>query len=440
MKHKWRDIADDISENKQREITIEDVAAFVEKRARSASHPIFGDILPPKQYQGKAQKSANSPLRAPGRAAAFGISGDSKNYQTSRNLPQCPLCKNNHWLSRCNELRSKSDKKVNVKSPEKEEVTRCNENNEVSGQSGYIKIRENQNTQKAVTSLAIVSVKVKVPGHATVVETYAFLDSGSNTTFCTKELMDQLHATGRETTLSLTTLGIKSNQTKTSVLSLQVSDLDENNIIDLPLVFSTLRLPVTTENRANNLDLCNFPHLQEINLADIDADIGLLIGSNVPRALEPREVKSGKPGEPYATRTDLGWVINGPLMRSGDSHHTANLIKTDVDLSMQFKKYCELDFNDSSYNSKAVMSQEDKRALDNMKSSIQLKDGHYEISLPWKVGCPDLPNNRSMAEYRLQHLKGRLQRDPALLDKYKAFIDNLLEKGYAREVPPDKND
>eukprot|EP00794_Sanderia_malayensis_P021405 gene21405-biopygen17186 len=45
-----------------------------------------------------------------------------------------------------------------------------------------------------------------------------------------------------------------------------------------------------------------------------------------------------------------------------------------------------------------------------------------------------------MAEYRLQHLKGRLQRDPALLDKYKAFIDNLLEKGYAREVPPDKND
>eukprot|EP00794_Sanderia_malayensis_P021083 gene21083-23139_t len=192
-------------------------------------------------------------------------------------------------------------------------------------------------------------------GHATVVETYAFLDSGSNTTFRTKELMDQLHATGRETMLSLATLGIESNQTKTSVLSLQVNDLDENNIIDLPFVFSTPRLPATMENRANNLDLCKFPHLQEINLADIDADIGLLIGSNVPRALEPREVKSGKPGEPYATRTDLGWVINGPLMRSGDSHHTANLIKTDVDLSMQFNKYCELDFNDSSYNSKAAI-------------------------------------------------------------------------------------
>eukprot|EP00794_Sanderia_malayensis_P012384 gene12384-13658_t len=155
-----------------------------------------------------------------------------------------------------------------------------------------------------------------------------------------------------------------------------------------------------------------------MQLADIDADNGLLIDSNVPRALEPREVKLGKPGERYAARTDLGWVINGPLMRSVRSHHTANRIKTDVDLSMQFKKYCELDFNDSSHDSKAAMSQEDKRALENMKSSFRLKDGHYEISLPWKVGCPDLHHNRSMVEYHLQNLKGRLQRDPVLLDKY----------------------
>ncbi len=87
--------------------------------------------------------------------------------------------------------------------------------------------------------------------------------------------MDQLHATGRETTLSITTLGIESNKTKTSVLSLQVSDSDESNIIDLPLVFSTPRLHVSTKNRADNLDLYKFPSLQEINLADINADIGL---------------------------------------------------------------------------------------------------------------------------------------------------------------------
>ena len=58
--------------------------------------------------------------------------------------------------------------------------------------------------------------------------------------------------------LSLTTLGIEDNETnlKTSVLSLQVSDLDEQNlIIELPMVFSTRQLPVTTANRADRKEM-----------------------------------------------------------------------------------------------------------------------------------------------------------------------------------------
>ena len=60
MKRKWRDIADDISECKHREITIEDVASFIEKRARSASYPVFGNILNQKSIQSQA-KSQRQP-------------------------------------------------------------------------------------------------------------------------------------------------------------------------------------------------------------------------------------------------------------------------------------------------------------------------------------------------------------------------------------------
>ncbi|KAK3729480.1 hypothetical protein QZH41_019941, partial [Actinostola sp. cb2023] len=423
--------------------------------------------------------------------------GDSK-QGASRNRPQCPLCNTNHWLSQCSEFRSKSvDERLKVtkakglcnnclvsghvvrecpkesfckvdgckskhstflhplndnkgadpRQREKKEEnkklepaannrTPDSQREEVSGRSGYVRVREeNRNFQKATTSLAIVPVKVKVPGREQAVETYAFLDSGSNTTFCTEKLMEQLQAKGTETTLSLTTLGIEDNATKTSVLSLQVGDLDENHLIELPLVFSTPRLPVTTDNRANHQDLRKWPHLQGIDITDIDADVGLLIGSDVPRALEPREVKSGQPGEPYATKTELGWVVNGPLTRSGGSRRTANLIKTDADLSVQFEEYCKMEFNDSFYNSNTAMSQEDKRALEKMRASILLKDGHYEIGLPWKDGFPDLPDNRLMAEYRLQHLKKKLSREPVLLQKYTAFIEDLLQKGFARRTP-----
>ena len=44
LRQKWCDVADDITEVKQREITIEDIALFVEKRARACNHPIFGKI------------------------------------------------------------------------------------------------------------------------------------------------------------------------------------------------------------------------------------------------------------------------------------------------------------------------------------------------------------------------------------------------------------
>ena len=49
---------------------------------------------------------------------------------------------------------------------------------------------------------------------------------------------------------------------------------------------------------------------------------------------------------------------------------------TDVELSKRFEKYCNMEFNDSYYNTKVTMSQEDKKALQKIKSSIQIKGGH----------------------------------------------------------------
>ncbi len=48
-------------------------------------------------------------------------------------------------------------------------------------------------------------------------------------------------------------------------------------------------------------------------LPAIDADVELLIGMNVPRALEPLEVIRSVDKGPYAIKTMLGWTVNGPL-------------------------------------------------------------------------------------------------------------------------------
>ena len=80
------------------------------------------------------------------------------------------------------------------------------------------------------------------------------------------------------------------------------------------------------------------------------------------------------------------------------------------------------------------MSLNDRRALDIMEETLQLKNGHYEIALPWKTYPPNLVNNRSVAERRLSLLKKRLKRESLVHEKYRDFMDDLLKKDYARKV------
>ncbi|KAK3754770.1 hypothetical protein QZH41_007277 [Actinostola sp. cb2023] len=312
-------------------------------------------------------------------------------------------------------------------------------NGDATARNGYVKAsipsKSPSRVSRDVTGLAIVPVKVKAKGSDEVTETYAFLDGGSNTTFLTDNLKERLNLKGKQTTLSLTTMEKEDSKTESSIVSLEVLDLDGNNLIELPMAFSISKLPVTTESMARQLDVTAWPHLRDINLPRwIESEVDLLIGSDVPLALQAKEVRGGGKGEPYATRTVLGWVINGPLGRATQSSRSSNFIHTDAELERQFRIYCNMEFNDSQYDGKTTMSQDDKQALSIMEETVQLKDGHYEMALPWKHSPPHLSNNKVVAEHRLKLLKRRLSRDPALSKMYSEFLVNLLNKGYARKV------
>ena len=83
------------------------------------------------------------------------------------------------------------------------------------------------------------------------------------------------------------------------------------------------------------------------------------------------------------------------------------------------------------------MSIEDKRVLAVMESSAKLVDGHHQLALLWREPVAKLPNNRVLAERRLQLLK-KFLRDSELLEKYKATIQDYTFKGHAKRIPEDK--
>ena len=503
LRQRWRDVADDITSNKQREITFEDIARFVESKARALNHPVFGNVSGELKSQGKDSKK-----RKPRHGDTFATQGDEHVSEGNKDSParadpttatsKCHLCKGDHRLTRCREFKKQSVEQRltfvrkrslcencfqpghTVQSCPKNsycKIPTCrtkhstflhpktqdrnngnlppNEgriierdgsaagNNNGNAQNGYV----NCDSHCALTGagaltvgLPIVPVKVKARGSDTPVLTYAFLDGGSNTSFCSHQLMEMLSIDGEKTTLSLTTLGKQNSATECRVFKLEVFDLDEHNFVELPTVFSTPKLPVSKDSIPQQEDVSKYPHLRGIQLPKIDACIGLLIGNDVPKALEPKEIRECKDQGPYAVRTMFGWTINGPLERKGNSSRTANFIRADNELTQQFAKFCNLEFSDSAYDKDAGMSKEDLHAMTIMEQSVKLKEGHYEIALPWRNTPPNLPNNRPLAEHRLKLLRRRLLKNQELLSKYSSFMDDLLRNGHARKVPRDRLD
>ena len=491
LKLKWRNEADKISEEIEREIRIEDIAEFVEKEARAAAHPVFGDISEPRPKNDSSSKNSNrkSTKGFAVQAAPLGVEERSSgkeftSSQESSFRPTCPLCNQKHWLSQCSQFKDMSldDRQSFVKlkslcinclvsghfarSCSKKsfcKVEGCSakhstflhprrpaptiDANECLKQAQSAPVHPVQPSGDSIgagtlasssVGLAILPVKVRAKGQHTMVETYAFLDTGSNTTFCTERLQRQLRAEGVNTSLSLTTLERSESQRNCSLLGLEVFDLNENVLVDLPTVYSVPDLPVTQADVPRQEDIDKWDYLQGVQLPYIDAHVGLMIGCDVPLALQPLEVRKSEHGGPFATRTSLGWVVNGPLGEKKRPRHTANFVRGDEKLNKQFEAYCNMEFNDSAFSVNKAMSRDDIVALDVFQKSAHMVQGHYNIAVPWKSSYPNLPNNKAMAVRRLEFVKKRLVRDPVLAKKYSEFMSDLFEKGYAQTVPEEE--
>ena len=50
-------------------------------------------------------------------------------------------------------------------------------------------------------------------------------------------------------------------------------------------------------------------------------------------------------------------------------------------------------------------------------NDVQLKNGRYEVSLPWREYHKSLPDNYDLSLRRLQGLLRKLRQDPAILKK-----------------------
>ena len=185
-------------------------------------------------------------------------------------------------------------------------------------------------------------------------------------------------------------------------------------------------MPVAKDEIPKQEDVERWPHLRGfVHQQELDSHVELLIGANVPEALQPREVIPAISGGPYATRGDLGWVINGPTRRKPKYVPSSCFVVKSVE-AYPMCIACD-DFADASLSDDLGLSRDDLKFLNIVEDSVKhYEDDHYQISLPLKNPCLKMPENIVQAE---------LSRGAKFREDYVAFLEYVIRDSFAERVP-----
>ena len=289
-----------------------------------------------------------------------------------------------------------------------------------------------------IVRLMVVPVRVYGNNENHFVDTYAFLDGGSNISLCTKRLMNRLNLKGVETTEKI--IGMTGSKIeKGFVVPLNIKGLSEKTLISVPSVMAIDELPNLSSSIPTDKTASQYDHLKGLRFPKVaHNDVEILIGADVWQAYAIRKVLEGSHDEPRALQTGLGWTLFGP--DKGVKFANALSVNfthcSDDMLHEQMKKMFNYEFSDCNYASDDLSySVEDKLFLKKANNSITKVKDHYQLALPWKTDDLVLPLNRAMAEKRLNYLKIKFEKNGGLFACYKEKIDDLLKNGYARKVP-----
>ena len=220
----------------------------------------------------------------------------------------------------------------------------------------------------------VVPVRVSAPTSQKEFITYAFLDSGSDATLCLESLVQELSIDDAKP-VKYTMTTVNREQEKVGYeVHLNIGSISGSEKFVLENVLTTDNLPVTPKHVAENDD--------------------------------------GKVSVSF-TRSEY-----------------------DV-LDRKMERMFNAEFDDIK-DLEESMSIEDRIAKQIMVETTTLKDGHYQIGLPFKHDPPHLPDSLPTARKRLEYLKSKMVKDPVFHERYSTVMKKYEEEGAARAVPDEE--
>ena len=214
------------------------------------------------------------------------------------------------------------------------------------------------------------------------------------------------------------------------VVSLSVSSLFNNETLELSEVLTVDKIPIEAAESMSEETLRKFDHLHDLSFPELkDKTLGLLIGINAPAASRPLDCRFGEDGSPEAVRTPLGWVLYGPAESStpkGNHVSCFNIAECDANFPSPHEFVVKEELTND--NSRA------DRVAHEMLKNAEIVERHFQVPLLWRNSNAKLPNNKMLAQTRLQSLKRRLDHNSDLKQKYASVMQSYVDHGWPEKV------
>ena len=88
----------------------------------------------------------------------------------------------------------------------------------------------------------------------------------------------------------------------------------DGTLLTLPKLYARMEIPIDKEEIATKIK--EWKHLRSISNEIVqkdDAQVGILIGANCVKALEPAKFIHSEGGGPHAYKSRLGWCVVEPI-------------------------------------------------------------------------------------------------------------------------------
>ena len=168
-------------------------------------------------------------------------------------------------------------------------------------------------------SLPSVEIGVFSPDGIREVAIRAMLDACAERSFCSPELLDMIGASGKEKHVRIGTV-ISRTPTVAREVCLNVAPLigrrKKKKTRMIKQVYAVKEFPKLV---SQSISTEKYPHLAGVEQGK-PGKVMMIIGQNARDSLIPKQVIRGGPDEPYAVRTDFGWIINGLAYESEDEN------------------------------------------------------------------------------------------------------------------------